>query len=342
MIIKKGCGPIFKQVAPALNYAPDVFEFVYFARPDTIIDGISVHRARQNMGNYLARTIKNQLGPNVLKTIDVVIPIPETSNTSALTVAQELGIPYCPGFIKNRYIFRTFIMPGQKLRQKTVRRKLHAMRTEFEGRNVLLVDDSIVRGTTSKEIVQMARDAGAKKVFFASCAPPIRYVSAVWIFQSTKLSWLTFCRHAHIYGIDLADTKELVAFGRTESEISDVIGADAVIYQTLPDLIEACHSLNPAIKNFEHGVFSGEYVTPVQPDYFQRLENLRGENAQQKKKEAAITAMAAGIASEGDVQTLLGKESNVVPKNNNGEGVKDRMDISIHNFGDYAEARTSL
>ena len=174
VVIRKGHKPTHKQVHPQLSYAPDIFEYVYFARPDTVIDGISVHRCRQNMGVYLAKTIKQKLGDDILKTIDLVIPIPETSNTSALAVSQHLNIPFSPAFIKNRYIFRTFIMPGQKLRQKTVRRKLNAMRTEFEGRNVLLVDDSIVRGTTSKEIVQMARDAGAKKVYFASCAPPIR------------------------------------------------------------------------------------------------------------------------------------------------------------------------
>ncbi|KAI5809873.1 nucleophile aminohydrolase [Peziza echinospora] len=315
IIIRKGGKPIHKQVHPQLDYAPDLFEYVYFARPDTVIDGISVHRSRQNMGAYLAGTIKRQLGPEILKSIDIVIPIPETSNTSALIVAQDLGIPYCPAFIKNRYIFRTFIMPGQKLRQKTVRRKLNAMRTEIEGRNVLLVDDSIVRGTTSKEIVQMARDAGALKVYFASCAPPIR--------------------HAHIYGIDLADTKELVAYGRTEAEIAEVICADAVIYQTLPDLIASCHSLNPAIKNFEHGVFSGEYVTPVDTGYFAQLEEARGENAKLKRKEAAINAVAAGVASPGDISAALEGTNGTASNRNNGGDVSERMDISIHNIGDY-------
>jgi len=274
-----------------------------------------VYRSRQNMGLALADTVLKQLGEEIVKTIDLVIPIPTTSEVSALSLAQRLNIPYCQAFVKNRYVGRTFIMPGQKERQKSVRRKLNAMKEEFKGRNVLLVDDSIVRGTTSREIVNMAREAQAKKVYFASCAPPIR--------------------NAHIYGIDLADTKELVAYNRTEDEVAHHIGADAVIYQTLPDLIKSCTDLNPRITNFEVGVFSGSYVTPVAADYFERLENIRGKASIKKRQTAAIAAVTTGVATDGDVEHVLKRAKT------NGDGeegekvVRDRMDISIHNFNDY-------
>ena len=179
VIVEKGKTPVFHQVQAPLAYAPDIFEYIYFAREGSVIDGIDVEESRRKMGFKLAGAIAAQLGPETLNEIDVVMPIPETAITSALCVAESLKKPYCHGFVKNRYIFRTFIMPSQQLRQKGVRAKLCPMRNKFEGRNVLLVDDSIVRGTTSREIVLMAREAGAKKVFFASCSPPITYVSAL-------------------------------------------------------------------------------------------------------------------------------------------------------------------
>ncbi|KAF2456886.1 phosphoribosyltransferase-like protein [Lineolata rhizophorae] len=301
VIIEKGKEPVFCQVAKQLAYAPDIFEYVYFARPDTVIDGIDVDESRRNMGFKLADTIRKQLGPETMQEIDVVMPIPETSITSALCVAESLGKPYCQGFVKNRYVFRTFIMPNQKQRQKGVRAKLNPMRKKFEGKNVLLVDDSIVRGTTSREIVLMAREAGAKKVFFTSCAPPIT--------------------NAHIYGIDLASASELIAHHRSSADIARVIGADAVIYQTLPDLEAACAALSPRSpehQRFEVGVFCGRYVTPVAEDYFDHLERIRGESRKLKVMEKAREAVMQGVAGEKEVRmaakgVAVDRHGNVIP-----------------------------
>jgi len=355
VIIEKGKEPVFHQVQQPLEYAPDIFEYVYFARPDTIIDGIDVDEARRNMGHKLAGTIRKQLGPE-LEDVDVVMPIPETSITSALCVAESLGKPYCQGFVKNRYIFRTFIMPNQQLRQKGVRAKLNPMKKKFEGKNVLLVDDSIVRGTTSREIVLMAREAGAKKVIFTSCAPPIT--------------------NAHIYGIDLATSSELIAHHRSQSDIAKIIGADAVIYQQLPDLEAACAALSPrdpATQKFEAGVFSGRYITPVDDGYFQHLEKIRGERQKAKVEESARRAVVEGRA--GDEQIRMAKNGCSIDSNGNvvardaveepelkqsalsngivkGEGekgevkalekdkqvrVRESQDISLHNLNDYRE-----
>ncbi|EEQ30280.1 amidophosphoribosyltransferase [Microsporum canis CBS 113480] len=340
VIIQKGHEPVYRQVHPRLNYTPDIFD---------------VYRARQRMGEKLAKQIITTLGSEAIKDIDVVIPVPETSNTSAAALARFLDKPYSQGFVKNRYVFRTFIMPEQKARQKGVRRKLNAMASEFKGRNVLLVDDSIVRGTTSREIVMMARDAGAKSVLLASCAPEIS--------------------HPHIYGIDLASPQELVAHDRDIKAITAYIGADAVIYQTLDDLKASCaeicieSGLSEPV-NFEVGVFNGTYTTPVSPTYFEHLEKLRGEGRKIKRVESARAAVLNGAASQENlliasskvdldingkplvVETVkpvdvtiantttsspqaqanshrYQKSTDVTPQ------VKDRMDISLHNIGDY-------
>lgn len=256
-------GKIFyQQCAENPQYSPCIFEFVYFARPDSMIDDISVYKSRLRMGEKLADKILREWPDH---DIDVVMPIPETSRTSALELASKLGVPYREGFIKNRYIGRTFIMPGQTLRKKSVRQKLNPIDLEFEGKNVLLVDDSIVRGTTSGQIVEMAREAGANKVYFASAAPPVRY--------------------PYVYGIDMPSASELVANNRTVDEVAEFIGADKLIYQDLHDLVEAVVAGNEQIKLFDTSCFSGEYVTgDITPEYLASIENARNDNAQSAKQ----------------------------------------------------------
>ncbi len=242
-----------RQCAAQSSLNPCIFEYVYFARPDSVMDGASVYETRLRMGEHLADKIRREYGH---LDIDVVIPIPDTSRPSALQLAKRLNLGYREGFIKNRYIGRTFIMPGQAVRRKSVRQKLNAMCLEFRGKNVLLVDDSIVRGTTSHEIVQMARDAGANKVYFASASPPVRY--------------------PNVYGIDMPTRDELLANGRSDEEICREIGADAVIYQDLPSLIQAVRDVNPNLTTFDASCFDGRYITgDVTEDYLYRLEGQR-------------------------------------------------------------------
>jgi amidophosphoribosyltransferase len=231
---------------------PCIFEYVYLSRPDSTIDEVSVYKARMRMGQKLANKIR-RINPN--HDIDVVIPIPDSSTTAALQLAAELKIPYREGFVKNRYIGRTFIMPYQEERKKSVRRKLNILDLEFQGKNVLLVDDSIVRGTTSKKIIEMAKEAGAKKVYFSSAAPPVKF--------------------QNLYGIDMAATNELIAASRTEQEVAEEIGADWLIYQDLEDLIASAQEGNPKIKQFEISIFNGNYPTPISDDYLKELELSR-------------------------------------------------------------------
>ena len=250
-----------QQCADRPLYSPCIFEYVYFARPDSTMDDISVHKARMRMGEKLAEKIQREWAEH---DIDVVIPIPDTSRTSALQLANVLGVKYREGFIKNRYIGRTFIMPGQKLRSQSVRQKLNPIDLEFHGKNVLLVDDSIVRGTTSRQIIQMARDVGANKVYFASAAPPVRY--------------------PNVYGIDMPTAHELIAHDKSPEEIAKFIGADKLVYQELSDLIDAVRRGNPRIQRFDTSVFSGEYVTgDVTRDYLASLERDRSDDAKQKR-----------------------------------------------------------
>ena len=244
---------------------PCIFEYVYFSRPDSKIDEISVYKARMRMGSRLANLIKKQ-NPN--HDIDVVIPIPDSSTTAALQLAVDLNVPYREGFVKNRYIGRTFIMPYQEERRKSVRRKLNILDLEFEGKNVLLVDDSIVRGTTSKKIIQMAKEAGANKVYFASAAPAIKY--------------------QNLYGIDMPATSELIASNRTDEQVAKEIGADWLIYQTLDDLIASCKEGNPEIKEFETSIFTGEYITPLGENYLQELEISRQDEVKAQREKAKV------------------------------------------------------
>ncbi|WP_029407884.1 amidophosphoribosyltransferase [Thiomicrorhabdus sp. Milos-T2] len=252
----------YKQCAENPQYTPCIFEYVYFARPDSMMDDISVYKSRLRMGEKLAEKILREWPDH---DIDVVMPIPDTSRTSALELASKLELPYREGLMKNRYIGRTFIMPGQQLRKKSVRQKLNPINLEFEGKNVLLVDDSIVRGTTSGQIVEMAREAGANKVYFASAAPAVRY--------------------PYVYGIDMPSASELVANNRTTEEIAEFIGCDKLIYQDLEDLIDAVSVGNENIPKFDTSCFSGEYITgDISPEYLASLDTSRNDDAQTTKK----------------------------------------------------------
>lgn len=248
--------------APDAEFTPCLFEFVYLSRPDSVIDGINVYDARLNMGRKLAKQIRKEL-PDVQ--IDAVIPIPDTSRPIALETARELGVDYREGFVKNRYIGRTFIMPGQTERKKSVRQKLNPVRDEFEGRSVLLIDDSIVRGTTSKQIVELARENGAREVYFASAAPPVRF--------------------PNVYGIDMPSRTELIAHDRSTQEIAELLGADGLVYQTLEDLKESVTECKAGIERFEASVFDGQYVTGnIDLDYLDALDKLRNDGAKAQRE----------------------------------------------------------
>ncbi|WP_374349457.1 amidophosphoribosyltransferase [Thermomonas sp.] len=250
-----------QQCAPEAEHATCIFEYVYFARPDSMIENISVHKARMRMGVTLGEKILRERPDH---DIDVVIPIPDTSRDSALEIANTLGVKYREGFIKNRYVGRTFIMPGQGERTKSVKRKLNPIPLEFKNRVVLLVDDSIVRGTTSQQIVQMARDAGAKKVYLASAAPPVRY--------------------PNVYGIDMPSSEELVAHGRSEKDIEQLLGCDWLIYQDLVDLEAAVAGPKFPGRKFDSSCFNGEYITGIDADYFDRIKQLRSDDAKKTRR----------------------------------------------------------
>ncbi|HEX5127121.1 MAG TPA: amidophosphoribosyltransferase [Rhodocyclaceae bacterium] len=266
---------VSRQCAEPKPHAPCLFEYVYLARPDSLMDGISVYESRVKMGILLAERIKRDYAH--LK-IDVVIPIPDSSRSAAMELASILGVAYREGFVKNRYIGRTFIMPGQAVRRKSVRQKLNAMHQEFSGKNVLLVDDSIVRGTTSREIIQMAREAGAVKVFMASAAPPVR--------------------HANVYGIDMPSRDELIAAFRNEDQICQEIGADALIYQTLEDLKAAVGSLNPQVKEFEASCFDGRYITgDITAEYLNNVEGGRHQSDKSYGEDTELEQLDLNLGS---------------------------------------------
>ncbi|MBI3524404.1 MAG: amidophosphoribosyltransferase [Betaproteobacteria bacterium] len=267
---------VSRQCAERTMHAPCIFEFVYLARPDSLIDGISVYATRLKMGEFLAEKIKHTL-PHL--EIDTVMPIPDSSRPAAMEVAKRLNLPYREGFVKNRYIGRTFIMPGQTQRRKSVRQKLNAINMEFKGKNVLLVDDSIVRGTTSHEIVMMARDAGARHVYFASAAPPVRF--------------------ANVYGIDMPTRSELIASDRSDEEIRREIGADALIYQDLDDLKAALRAVNPGITNFEASCFDGHYITgDVSVEYLRSVESTRGAGVKPLEEEGDGAQLDLNLVTE--------------------------------------------
>ena len=295
------------------DLSPCIFEYVYFARPDSIIDGVSVYETRLRMGEKLAKKIQRTY-PN--HEIDVVIPIPDTSRTAALQAAYQLNRPFREGFIKNRYIPRTFIMPGQAKRRKSIRLKLNTIKSEFVGKNVLLMDDSIVRGTTAHEIVQMARDAGAKKVFFSSAAPPIRY--------------------PNIYGIDIPTRTELMAYQRNEEQIAEKIGCDWVIYQDLQDLEDSVTEVAPPennyLKKFDTSCFSGVYVTGEKIDdpYFTKLHEQRNDEAQEYVRKGVTKGSSSSAPCD------------VNNHNNESPPIRDPSFFSGKNGGGSCESMSNL
>ena len=297
--------PVFKQCAnPAsLGFAPALtpclFEYVYFARPDSVLDGVSVYQARMGMGRTLAASVKQTWGED--HGVDVVVPIPDTSRTSALALATSLGVPYQEALIKNRYIARTFIMPGQPIRRSAVRLKLNCIKAEIKGRRVLLVDDSIVRGTTATQIVELVRRAGAKSVYFVSAAPKII--------------------HPNVYGIDMPARTELIGHERTDEMVAAEIGADRVLFQDLAALEGVVKELNPAIVGFESSVFNGKYITPgVDDAYLERLAARRSDNAKKKGSESPLVACKTSTQA-----TMASKASSPVHEQQYGGGDAEGM-----------------